>query len=115
MLKSNVFYEITSIHRNKEFCGNTFWDSGYKYTYTPASYAVKYIRGIAEVFNDKYGKKKNIPPIEWCVVKSNDEQELYIKITGKSKYVEAFVSEIFMKDPEFMMRFKMRPVPGTYL
>lgn len=112
MFKRKAFYEINSIHRDKEYYGTNFWDSGYKYSYTPTSYAIKYIREAAESFNkDKVQSKC----IDWCVVKSDDEQELYIKITGKQKFIESFVTEIFEKDPEFIKRFTMKPIPSYYL
>jgi hypothetical protein len=48
MFRSQHFYRIVSIQRDKEYHGTSFWDAGYKYSYTPTSYAMRYIAKIAE-------------------------------------------------------------------
>jgi hypothetical protein len=112
MFKVKSYYVINSIHSNKEYYGSNFWNSGYSYKYIPTSYAIKYIRETADLFNEN---KKPMKCINWCVVKSEDEQELYIKITGNRKLVEEFVSKLFERDPQFTSYFTMKPVPSYYL
>lgn len=112
MFKVKSYYVITSIHRNKRYYGSNFWDSGYQYTYTPISNAVRYIRETFELYN---ANKKISRVVDWCVVKSEDEEEIYIKIVGNKKSVTEFVKQLFERDPEFLSHFTMKPVPSYHL
>ena len=112
MFKVKAYYVITSIHTNKEYHGTNFWNAGYKYTYIPTSYAIKYIRESSNCFN---ANKKPAKCVDWCVVKSEDEQELYIQIHGNRKSVEEFSTMLFERDPSFTKYFTMKPVPACYV
>lgn len=39
MFKTKKFYRIESIEHNKEYYGHDLFTAGYKYSYTPTSYA----------------------------------------------------------------------------
>lgn len=112
MFKVKSYYVINSIHKNKAYYGSDFWTSGYKYTYIPTSYAIKYINETVKAYN---AQKTNLRCVNWCVVKSEDEQEMYIKITGHKKTIEEFVTQLFERDPEFSSHFTMKPVPPCYV
>ena len=112
MFKKNIYYRIRSIHRNKKYSGSSFWDTGYSYTYTPIASAIRYIRGVV----DGYNKGKKISQqVEWCVVKSSDEQECTLKFTGKTKNIEAVITRIFESDIEFTKLFAMESCPSYYI
>ena len=112
MFKTKKFFEIRSLERDMEWTGSSFWDAGYKYIYTPTAYAMQYIAKIA----DKYKEGRlNSNRLDYAVVRSNNEQELIIKITGRTKIVEAFLTDIALTDAEFTKRFSMRSVPAIYV
>lgn len=112
MFKTNLYYRIRSIERNKKYSGTNFWNAGYSYQYTPISCAVKYIGNIVNNYN------KNHPishQVEWCVVKSSNEQEMTIKFTGKKKDVYNVVKNVFETDIEFVKLFAMENCPSYYI
>ncbi len=112
MFRSQQFYRIVSIQRDKEYHGTSFWDAGYKYSYTPTSYAMKYIAKIAEKYTDRALKSKCL---EYAVVKSVNEEELVIKIIGRPKDIDKLLTELCTTDTEFTKRFSMKAIPKAYV
>jgi hypothetical protein len=112
MFRSQHFYRIVSIQRDKEYHGTSFWDAGYKYSYTPTSYAMRYIAKIAEKYTDRNLKSKCL---EYAVVKSVNEEELVIKIIGRQKDIDKLLTELCTTDTEFTKRFSMKAIPKAYV
>ena len=106
------FYRIIAIKREQEYYGDNFWNAGYKYSYTPTSYAIKYMLKIMDNYIDKNIRANNI---DMAVVKSIDEEEVIIKIVGRAKLIDKFITELCTTDTEFMKRFSMSSIPATYV
>lgn len=112
MFKIKQFYRIVAIQRDHEYYGTNFWNAGYKYSYTPTSYAMKYIANIAEKYSDKVLKSQQII---YSVVKSVNEEEIVIKVVGRRQNIEKFITELCTNDVEFTKRFSMNLIPETYI
>ena len=112
MFKTKKFYRIESIEKNVEYYGHDLFTAGYKYSYTPTSYAMKYIAGVADKYINASVSSKRI---DYAVVKSENEQRLVIKVTGRAKVIESFISEIISSDEKFSKNFSMEQIPSYYV
>ena len=111
MFKKSRYYRIESIEKNQESYGPNFWNAGYKYSYTPISCAMKYIAKIADPYMNAVLRSNQV---DYVVVRSENEQLIYIKVTGRNKTIDKFINEVFASDDQFLKRFSMQQVPKCY-
>ena len=102
MFKSTIYYEIVSkVFPTKDPVERRQYGG----RYTTMADATNY---ISEIYQKHYSAW-SLCPLEWHVVRSNNEMEMIVKISGPRHRVRQMASEL-IHSPEFRRSFSLRVV-----